>query len=110
MLQYPSEGRVRGAPHPSLSTPGPTNRSTWPTVMLLGALKGPRGAGAGGWLTPAWAAYRFEKLVGSLYLGEIIRHVLTALAAEKALFIGSSVTVLGTKGVLKAQQVLEIIE
>uniref|UniRef100_A0A8C8A403 hexokinase n=1 Tax=Otus sunia TaxID=257818 RepID=A0A8C8A403_9STRI len=32
---------------------------------------------------------RFEKLVGSLYLGEIVRHVLTALAAEKALFIGS---------------------
>ncbi|NXN70980.1 HXK2 protein, partial [Himantopus himantopus] len=53
---------------------------------------------------------RFEKLVGSLYLGEIVRHVLTALAAEKALFIGSSVTILGTKGVLKTQQVLEIID
>ncbi|XP_064314685.1 hexokinase-3 isoform X2 [Phalacrocorax carbo] len=52
---------------------------------------------------------RFEKLVGSLYLGEIVRHVLTALAAEKALFIGSSVTVLRTKDVLKTQQVLEII-
>ncbi|KAF1656693.1 Hexokinase-2, partial [Eudyptes chrysocome] len=53
---------------------------------------------------------RFEKLVGSLYLGEIVRHALTALAAEKALFIGSSVAVLRTKDVLKTQQVLEIID
>ncbi|NXC22571.1 HXK3 protein, partial [Corythaeola cristata] len=53
---------------------------------------------------------RFEKLVGSLYLGEIVRHVLMALAAEKALFIGSNVAVLGTKDVLKTQQVLEIID
>ncbi|NXN53993.1 HXK3 protein, partial [Rynchops niger] len=52
---------------------------------------------------------RFEKLVGSLYLGDIVRHTLMALAAEKALFIGSNVTVLGTKGALKTQQVLEII-
>ncbi|KAM9289518.1 hexokinase-3 [Morus bassanus] len=52
---------------------------------------------------------RFEKLVGSLYLGEIIRHTLTTLAAEKALFIGSNVAVLRTKDVLKTQQVLEII-
>ncbi|NXQ97370.1 HXK2 protein, partial [Sagittarius serpentarius] len=53
---------------------------------------------------------RFEKLVGSLYLGEIVRHVLTALAAEKALFAGSSVASLRTKDVLKTQQVLEIID
>uniref|UniRef100_A0A8B9NN54 hexokinase n=1 Tax=Accipiter nisus TaxID=211598 RepID=A0A8B9NN54_9AVES len=33
---------------------------------------------------------RFEKLVGSLYLGEIVRHVLTALVAEKVLFTGRS--------------------
>ncbi|NWS54435.1 HXK3 protein, partial [Chunga burmeisteri] len=52
---------------------------------------------------------RFEKLVGSLYLGEIVRHVLIALAAEKALFVGSSVAVLRTKDVLKTQQVLEIM-
>ncbi|XP_014803616.1 PREDICTED: hexokinase-3 [Calidris pugnax] len=52
---------------------------------------------------------RFEKLVGSLYLGDVVRHALIALAAEKALFIGSNVTVLGTKGVLTTQQVLEII-
>ncbi|NXC73562.1 HXK3 protein, partial [Anhinga anhinga] len=52
---------------------------------------------------------RFEKLVGSLYLGEIVRHVLITLAAEKALFIGSSVAILRTKDVLKTQQVLEII-
>ncbi|NXX53739.1 HXK3 protein, partial [Scopus umbretta] len=53
---------------------------------------------------------RFEKLVGSLYLGEVVRHVLTALAAEKALFTGSSAAVLRTKDVLKTQQVLEIID
>ncbi|XP_050167947.1 hexokinase-3 isoform X3 [Myiozetetes cayanensis] len=52
---------------------------------------------------------RFEKMVGSLYLGEITRHVLIALAAEKALFTGSSVAVLKEKGVLKTHQVLEII-
>ncbi|NXD76389.1 HXK2 protein, partial [Halcyon senegalensis] len=52
---------------------------------------------------------RFEKLVGSLYLGEIVRHVLITLAAEKALFPESSVTALRTKGVLKTQQILEII-
>uniref|UniRef100_A0A8C3KIH2 hexokinase n=1 Tax=Calidris pygmaea TaxID=425635 RepID=A0A8C3KIH2_9CHAR len=52
---------------------------------------------------------RFEKLVGSLYLGDVVRHALIALAAEKALFIGSNVTVLGTKGVLTTQQVVEII-
>ncbi|NXV11347.1 HXK3 protein, partial [Cepphus grylle] len=52
---------------------------------------------------------RFEKLVGSLYLGDIVRHTLMALSAEKALFIGSNVTVLGTKGALETQQVLEII-
>jgi len=48
--------------------------------------------------------------VGSLYLGEIVRHVLSALAADKALFTGSSVAVLRTKDVLKTQQVLEITE
>ncbi|XP_075020434.1 hexokinase-3 isoform X2 [Calonectris borealis] len=53
---------------------------------------------------------RFEKLVGSLYLGEIVRHALITLAAEKALFIGSSVAILRTKDVLKTQQVLEIID
>ncbi|NXK17988.1 HXK3 protein, partial [Arenaria interpres] len=53
---------------------------------------------------------RFEKLVGSLYLGDIVRHALIALAAEKVLFIGSNVTVLGTKGVLTTQQVVDIID
>ncbi|NWR82618.1 HXK3 protein, partial [Furnarius figulus] len=52
---------------------------------------------------------RFEKMVGSLYLGEIVRHVLITLAAEKALFKGSNVAVLKEKDVLKTQQVLEII-
>lgn len=32
------------APHLSLSMSGPTNRSTYSPAMLLGALKGPRGA------------------------------------------------------------------
>ncbi|NXX38780.1 HXK2 protein, partial [Tricholaema leucomelas] len=53
---------------------------------------------------------RFEKMVGTLYLGEIIRHVLISLAAEKELFVGSNVVVLRTKGVFQMQQILEIIE
>ncbi|NXS14614.1 HXK3 protein, partial [Neodrepanis coruscans] len=52
---------------------------------------------------------RFEKLVGSLYLGEIVRHVLIRLAAQKVLFAKSNVAVLKEKGVLKTQQILEII-
>ncbi|NWH71416.1 HXK3 protein, partial [Piaya cayana] len=52
---------------------------------------------------------RFEKLLSSLYLGEIIRHVLIGLAAEKALFFGNDITVLKTKGALKTQQVLGIV-
>ncbi|XP_061216214.1 hexokinase-3 [Neopsephotus bourkii] len=52
---------------------------------------------------------RFEKLVGSLYLGEIVRHVLIALAAEKAIFTGSNTGILRNKDVLKTHHVLEII-
>ncbi|NXY59663.1 HXK2 protein, partial [Callaeas wilsoni] len=52
---------------------------------------------------------RFEKLVGSLYLGEIVRHALIALAAEKAIFTGTNVAVLKEKGVFTTQHVLEII-
>ncbi|NXA03005.1 HXK2 protein, partial [Sapayoa aenigma] len=52
---------------------------------------------------------RFEKLVGSLYLGEIVRHVLITLIAQKELFTRSDVAVLKEKGVLKTHQVLEII-
>ncbi|NXE91908.1 HXK3 protein, partial [Menura novaehollandiae] len=52
---------------------------------------------------------RFEKMVGSLYLGEIVRHALITLTAEKALFTGSSADVLKEKGVLTTQQVLQII-
>lgn len=55
-------------------------------------------------------AHRFEKLVGSLYLGEIVRHVLVALAAEKAVFTGSNAGILRNKDVLKTHQVLEIIK
>lgn len=49
-------------------------------------------------------------MVGTLYLGEIIRHVLISLAAEKELFVGSNVVVLRTKGVFQMQQIIEIIE
>ncbi|NWI97254.1 HXK3 protein, partial [Pitta sordida] len=52
---------------------------------------------------------RFEKLVGTLYLGEIVRHVLITLITQKALFNRSDIAVLKKKGVLKTQQVLEII-
>ncbi|XP_062463571.1 hexokinase-3 [Pezoporus occidentalis] len=52
---------------------------------------------------------RFEKLVSSLYLGEIVRHVLITLAAEKAIFTGSNTGILRNKNVLKTHQVLEII-
>ncbi|KAM8798869.1 hexokinase-3 [Eudromia elegans] len=53
---------------------------------------------------------RFEKLIGSLYLGEIVRHVLAKLAAEGALFSGAAGSALGTKDALNTQQVLEIID
>ncbi|NWI16458.1 HXK3 protein, partial [Crypturellus soui] len=53
---------------------------------------------------------RFEKLIGGLYLGEIVRHVLAKLAAEGALFSGTAAPALGTKDVFKTQQVLEIID
>ncbi|NWX93552.1 HXK3 protein, partial [Nothoprocta pentlandii] len=53
---------------------------------------------------------RFEKLIGGLYLGEIVRHVLAKLAAEGALFSGAAAPALATKDVLKTQQVLEIID
>ncbi|NXA64894.1 HXK3 protein, partial [Mohoua ochrocephala] len=52
---------------------------------------------------------RFEKLVGSLYLGEIVRHALIALTAEKALFTGTDIAVLKEKGVFTIQHVLDII-
>ncbi|KFP04633.1 Hexokinase-2, partial [Calypte anna] len=53
---------------------------------------------------------RFEKLVGGLYLGEIVRHVLVSLTAEKALFVGSNVSTLRTKDVIRTEQVLDIID
>ncbi|KAM6299576.1 hexokinase-3 [Aegotheles albertisi] len=53
---------------------------------------------------------RFEKLVSSLYLGELVRHVLIALTVEKALFTGSNITILRNKGLLNTQQVLDIID
>lgn len=56
------------------------------------------------------AAHRFEKLVGSLYLGETVRHAMLMLASEQALFIGRNTSTLATKAVLTTQQVLEIME
>ncbi|NXO84031.1 HXK2 protein, partial [Sitta europaea] len=52
---------------------------------------------------------RFEKLVGTLYLGEIVRHALIALNAEKAVFTGTNAAVLKEKGVFTMQHVLDII-
>ncbi|NXF16247.1 HXK3 protein, partial [Rhodinocichla rosea] len=52
---------------------------------------------------------RFEKMVGTLYLGEIVRHVLIALTAEKAMFTGTDAAVLKEKGVLTMQHLLEIV-
>ncbi|NXA96882.1 HXK3 protein, partial [Melanocharis versteri] len=52
---------------------------------------------------------RFEKMVGSLYLGEIVRHALIALTAEKAIFTGTDVAVLKEKGVFTIQHILDII-
>lgn len=57
-----------------------------------------------------WAAHRFEKLVGTLYLGEIVRHALISLTAEKALFTGTDIAVLKEKGVFTIQHVLDIIK
>uniref|UniRef100_A0A493TFR3 hexokinase n=1 Tax=Anas platyrhynchos platyrhynchos TaxID=8840 RepID=A0A493TFR3_ANAPP len=53
---------------------------------------------------------RFEKMVGGLYLGEIVRHAMLMLAAEQALFIGASTSTLGSKDAFKTQQVLEIMD
>uniref|UniRef100_A0A8C3LGT8 hexokinase n=1 Tax=Chrysolophus pictus TaxID=9089 RepID=A0A8C3LGT8_CHRPC len=53
---------------------------------------------------------RFEKMVGSLYLGEIVRHAMLMLASEQALFIGRNTSILATKAVLTTQQVLEIMD
>lgn len=48
--------------------------------------------------------------MGSLYLGEIVRHAILMLASEQALFIGKNISILATKAVLTTQQVLEIME
>ncbi|KAM7007929.1 hexokinase-3 [Passerculus sandwichensis] len=52
---------------------------------------------------------RFEKMVGTLYLGEIVRHVLIALTAEKAMFTGTDTAVLKEKGVFTMQHLQEIV-
>ncbi|XP_066053175.1 hexokinase-3 isoform X2 [Chamaea fasciata] len=52
---------------------------------------------------------RFEKMVGTLYLGEIVRHALIGLTAEKALFTGTDIGVLREKGVFAMQNILDII-
>uniref|UniRef100_A0A8D2QFS6 hexokinase n=1 Tax=Zonotrichia albicollis TaxID=44394 RepID=A0A8D2QFS6_ZONAL len=52
---------------------------------------------------------RFEKMVGTLYLGEIVRHVLIALTAEKAMFTGTDAAVLKEKGVFTMQHLLDIV-
>ncbi|XP_063269388.1 hexokinase-3 isoform X2 [Prinia subflava] len=52
---------------------------------------------------------RFEKMVGTLYLGEIVRHALIALTAEKAVFVGTDIAVLKEKGVFTMQHILDIV-
>ncbi|NXO34602.1 HXK3 protein, partial [Locustella ochotensis] len=52
---------------------------------------------------------RFEKMVGTLYLGEIVRHALIALTAEKAIFTDTNIAVLKEKGVFTMQHVLDIV-
>ncbi|NWX63895.1 HXK3 protein, partial [Promerops cafer] len=52
---------------------------------------------------------RFEKMVGTLYLGEIVRHALIALTAEKAIFTETNIAVLKERGVFTMQHVLDII-
>lgn len=49
-------------------------------------------------------------MVGSLYLGEIVRHALIALTAEKALFTGTDTAALKEKGAFTMQHVLDIIK
>ncbi|XP_015731715.1 hexokinase-3 isoform X3 [Coturnix japonica] len=53
---------------------------------------------------------RFEKLVGSVYLGEIVRHAIITLASEQALFVGKNTSALANRGMLTAQQVLGIMD
>ncbi|NWV37690.1 HXK2 protein, partial [Grantiella picta] len=52
---------------------------------------------------------RFEKMVGTLYLGEIVRHALLYLNNEKAVFTESNTSVLKEKGIFTTQHVLDII-
>ncbi|NXJ06673.1 HXK3 protein, partial [Odontophorus gujanensis] len=53
---------------------------------------------------------RFEKLVGSLHLGEVVRHAMLMLASEQALFARRNTSILATRDVLTTQQVLEIMD
>lgn len=53
---------------------------------------------------------RFEKMVGTLYLGEIVRHALIGLTAEKAVFTGTDIGVLREKGAFTMQNILDIIK
>nr|XP_020646499.1 hexokinase-3 [Pogona vitticeps] len=54
--------------------------------------------------------YRFEKLVGSLYLCETIRVILANLAEKGELFNGVLTPTLMTKGKVELQDVVEIID
>ncbi|XP_019390874.1 PREDICTED: hexokinase-3 [Crocodylus porosus] len=54
--------------------------------------------------------HRFEKLIGSLYLGEIARLLLVQLAQDKALHAGGTTPQLRTQGMVTALEVLNISE
>ncbi|KAL8212178.1 UNVERIFIED_CONTAM: hypothetical protein K2H54_040287 [Gekko kuhli] len=53
---------------------------------------------------------RFEKLIGSLYLCETIRIILATLSEKGELFNGVLAPSLMTKGILKFQDILDIID
>lgn len=96
-----------GGPRGSPRSDGDASRSEW-TPPWCSERAGGGGAVLGRGLTPT--TRRFEKMVGGLYLGEIVRHAMLMLAAEQALFVGASTSALGSKDAFKTQQVLEIME
>lgn len=55
-------------------------------------------------------ANRFEKLISGLYMCESVRIILATLAERGVLFSGVSAPGLMTKGILKFQDILDMME
>lgn len=55
-------------------------------------------------------ASRFEKMIGGLYLGELVRQVLTHLAQHRILFGGCTSHALLSRGGILLEQVAEMEE